>query len=350
MESDEKRLRAAVDADEKDGAARVALAKHLLDQGKRVEAAQACEDAARLFIERGKKDRAVGVFRRLLAIYKKMGRFDERVRVARTMLEVLPDDEHGEAHVALADAYADAGDTDGALKILHDEVRMLEAVAMLEVLGNRASIQDGAAWRRVVAALERITQLDRKDIPSRLSLARYQIHGKPAKALATLLEVLTLDRRNVAGLRLIDHAFLAVGQFEKAARTFEEVLAVDPHAFDSTALHRDDGADLVAGFHLIDGAVSGGALDDAFTAARTLLEKNPNRVPMRVKMFELYLRLGNTDSAMAELGKAIAIALEAGDADHARVLLQAGFRVAPWHGGLRESAVRVTEHLRIFPE
>lgn len=328
----------------------MALARILLAQGRRIEAAEACEDAAAVFVRRERKHRALGVYRRLLGIYKQLGRTEERIRVAKRMLELDPDDVHGEVHVALADAHADAGDVESALAILHDEVRMLEAVAVLEIIGNRASTQKGAAWKRVVGALEKICLLDRKDAASRVKLARYQLLGKPAKALATLLEVLTLDRRNVGALRLIDHAFLAVGQFDKAARTFEEILVVEPAAFDRNSAHRDDGADLAGSFVLIDGTIQAGKFEDALAAARALAEAQPNRIPVRLKLFELFLRAGNQDAAMSELSKAIILALEAGDSDHARLLLQFGFRVAPWHAGLREVAVRVTEHLKIFPD
>jgi hypothetical protein len=52
---------------------------------------------------------------------------------------------------------------------------------------------------------------------------------------------------------------------------------------------------------------------------------------------------------MANLSRAVTLAIEAGDTDLARGLLQAGFRVEPFHDGLREAAVRVTEHLKVFP-
>ncbi|HVO31129.1 MAG TPA: tetratricopeptide repeat protein [bacterium] len=349
MQAEEQKFRDVLAKNPDDAAARMGLARALLSQGRKVEAAEACEEAASLYVKRDRKDRAVAVYRRLLAIYKQMSRHAERVRVAQRMLELEPDDAHGEVHVALADALADAGDVPAALTLLREEVRMLAAVATLEILSNRASVQQGAAWKRTVTALERICALDRKDVGARIALARYQLLGKPARALATLLEVLTLDRRNVDSLRLIDHAFLAVGQFDRAARTYEEIAAVDPRAFDGNAALRDDGADLQGSFMLIDGAMQAGADEDALKAARALVASQPNRIPARRKLFELELHAKNLDAAMEQLSQAIALAIEAGDTDYGRSMLQMGLRVAPWHAGLREAAVRVTEHLKIFP-
>ncbi len=350
MDPEEQGFRRRIETDPLDAAARMGLAKSLLVQGRKVEAAEACEDAAAIYVQRENKVRALAVYKRLLRIYTQQGRNAERLRVAKRMLELEPDDPHGEIHVAIADAYTAAGDASSALAILHEEVRMLEAVAMLEILGNRASTQAGSAWKRVVAALERIAHLDRRDVPSRIQLARYQIQGRPAKALATLLEVLTLDRKNIDGLRLIDHAFLAVGHFDKAARTFEEIVSVDASTFERNSAIRDNAEDLAGSFMLIEATLDAGNLDDAIAAARALAEAHPNRIPVHRKLFDLYLRVPNPDAASKDLSRAVALALEAGDRDHARALLQAGLRVAPWNSNLREAAVRVMEHMKIFPE
>jgi tetratricopeptide (TPR) repeat protein len=325
----------------------VAHARSLLAQCRKREAAEACERAATLFLERGRADRAVEVWRRLSGIYRTLGRHEERIRVLHRRLASVPDDPGGVAHLELAAAFHDAGDDDRALGTYREEVRMHLAAAASEVLSD-ARAKPGPTRSRVVVALERIVALDPTDVPSRIALARFQLHGRPARALATLLEVLKIERRNVEALRVLDHAFLAVGQFDKAASAYEEIVRADPDAFERNAAHRDDAAPIAELLVRIDAAIAEVKLETALAAARAVVEANPGSIAARLKLKDVFLRLRNPDAAMQEVSRAVAIALEAGDVDHARTLLQVGLRLSPWHRNLREAAVRVTEQTKVF--
>ena len=270
----------------------------------------------------------------------------QRLDALKRLLERTPENERSPVRVQIADALSAAGDNAMALRILREESRLLEAVGALEIMGNRGSTRS-ATYGLLLNVLERIAQLDPGDVDSLLRLGKYQLAARPARAIATLQAVLKLDRKNVPALKLLDHAFLAVGQFDKSAITFEEIRVLDPNAYRANPIWAEEEKQVAPVLAEID-ASSQHNLDEARDKARILIQARPGSIPARLKMAELFARTANLDSAVGEITAAVRLALEAGDVPHAREVLQEGLRLAPNHPGLRESCVRVTELLQIL--
>lgn len=377
----ERAFRDALTADPKEAGALVGLAQVFTLQGRKPEAIQVIADAAALHAEAGRFDKAIEVYRRVLkldpqradvqerlatilwdsgkhdeampelraaaATYAGRGLAADRLRVLARCVEYAPEPERSKMRVEYAETLQKAGQTKEALVEYRDEARLLEAVGTLEIIGNRGSMHGGAAYRLLVEILERVVALDPADVDARLRLGRYQLAGRPARAISTLLSVLAVERRNVNALKLLDHAFLAVGQFDRAALTFDEIRTVDPVAFIGDPNLRDDASQIAPVLAEADVLLSEGRLDQAREWVRALVSKKPGSIPARLKLQDLYVRTGNTDAAIAEISAAVALALEAGDKPHAREVLQVGLKLAPFHPGLRESCVRVAENLDV---
>ncbi|HUR26758.1 MAG TPA: tetratricopeptide repeat protein [Planctomycetota bacterium] len=377
----ERAFRDALAADPKDAGALVGLAQVFTLQGRKPEAIQVIADAAALHAEAGRLDKAIEVYRRVMkldpqrtdvqerlatilwdsgkheealaelraagATYTARGSVPDRLRVLARCVEYAPEAERSKIRVEYAETLQKAGQTKEALIEYRDEARLLEAIGTLEIIGNRGSMHGGAAYRLLVEILERVVALDPADVSARLRLGRYQLAGRPARAISTLLSVLAVERRNVNALKLLDHAFLAVGQFDRAALTFDEIRTVDPVAFVGDPNLRDDASQIAPVLAEADVLLSEGRLDQAREWVRALVSRKPGSIPARLKLQDLYVRTGNIDAAIAEISAAVALALEAGDKPHARVVLQVGLKLAPFHPGLRESCVRVAENLDV---
>ena len=377
----ERAYRDARTADPKDAGALVGLAQVFTLQGKKADAIEVIAQAAALHAEAGRLDKAVEVYRRVLkldpgradaqerlatilwdsgkheealpelraaaATYTSKGQATDRLRVLARCVEYAPEAERSKMRVEYAESLQKAGQTKEALVEYRDEARLLEAVGTLEIIGNRGSMHGGAAYRLLVEILERIVALDPADVGARLRLGRYQLAGRPARAISTLLSVLAVERRNVSALKLLDHAFLAVGQFDRAALTFDEIRTVDPVAFVGDPNLRDDASQIAPILAEADALLSEGRLDQAREWVRALVSRKPGSIPARLKLQDLFVRTGNIDAAVAEISAAVALALEAGDKAHAREVLQVGLKLAPFHPALRESCVRVAENLDV---
>lgn len=377
----ERAFRDAHAADPKDAGALVGLAQVFTLQGKKADAIQVIADAAALHAEAGRLDKAVEVYRRVLkldsqrtdiqeklatilyesgkheeglaelrgaaATYTARGMAEDRLRVLARCVQYAPEAERSKMRVEYAETLHKAGRTVEALAEYRDEARLLEAVGVLEIIGNRGSMHGGAAYRLLVEILERVVALDSSDVNARLRLGRYQLAGRPARAISTLLSVLAVERKNVSALRLLDHAFLAVGQFDRAALTFDEIRSVDATAFVGNPDLRDDASQIAPVLAEADALLAEGRLDQAREWVRALVVRKPGSIPARLKLQDLYVRTGNIDAAVGEISAAAALALEAGDKPHAREVLQVGLKLAPFHPGLRESCVRVAENLDV---
>lgn len=375
----EQSFRSALAADAKEAAALVGLAQVFTLQGKKADAIQVIADAAALHAEQGKLDKAIEVYRRVLkldpgrpdiqerlatvlwdsgkhdealaelkaaaATWTARGQIADRLRVLARCVQYAPEAERSKVRVEYAETLQKANMTKEALVEYRDEARLLEAIGTLDIISNRGSMHGGAHYRLLVEILERIVALDPADVAARLSLGRYQLAGRPARAISTLLSVLSVERKNVKALKLLDHAFLAVGQFDRAALTFEEIRSVDPAAFHGDPTLRDDASQIVKVLAEADALLAEGRLDQAREWVRALVLRKPGSIPARLKLQDLYVRTGNTDAAIGEISAAVALALEAGDKPHAREVLQVGLKLAPFHPGLRESCVRVAENL-----
>lgn len=378
----ERAFRGALAADPKDASALVGLAQVLTSQGKKAEAIRVIADAAALHAEQGRAEKAVEVYRRVRkldperidvqerlaeallslgntpealaelrsasASLASRGETAARLRVLARCVEIAPEGERSRLRVELAEALHQAGRTSEALAAYREEARLLEAVGALEIIGNRGSMQGGATYRLLVEILERIVAHDPADIDAKLRLGRYQLAGRPARAISTLLSVLAAERRNVRALKLLDHAFLAVGQFDRAALTFDEIRSVDPTAFVGNPDLRDDASQIAPVLVEADALLSEGRLDQAREWVRALVARKPGSIPARLKLQDLYVRTRNVDAAVGEIAVAVALALEAGDKPFARSVLQIGLKLAPFHPGLRESCVRVAENLDLL--
>ena len=379
LELAETAFRDALVADPKDAAALVGLAQVLTLQGRKTEAIPVIADAAALHAEAGRHDKAIEVYRRVLkldpqradvqerlatslqeagrqaealaelraaaASWAGQGRTADRLRVLARCVEIAPEGERSKVRMEYAEMLHTNGHTKDALAEYREEARLLEAVGVLEIIGNRGSMHGGAAYRLLVEILERIVALDPADVDARLRLGRYQLAGRPARAISTLLSVLAVERRNVRALKLLDHAFLAVGQFDRAALTFDEIRTVDPVAFVGDPNLRDDASQIAPVLAEGDVLLAEGRLDQAREWVRALVIRKPGSIPARLKLQDLYVRTGNIDAAINEISAAVALALEAGDKPHAREVLQTGLKLAPFHPALRESCVRVAENL-----
>ena len=376
----ERAFRDARAADPRDPSALVGLAHVLTSQGKKAEAIEVIAEAAALHAEAGRHDKAIEVYRRVLKLdpgrpdvqerlaavlvdagksqealeelraaaagWTAQNRQDDRLRVLARAVEVAPEGERSKLRTEYAETLHKAGRTKDALAEYREEARLLEAVGSLEIISNRGSMHGGGgAYRLLVEILERIVALDAADIDAKLRLGRYQLAGRPARAISTLLSVLAVERRNVRALKLLDHAFLAVGQFDRAALTFDEIRTVDPVAFVGDPNLRDDASHIAPVLAEADALLAEGRLDQAREWVRALVQRAPGSIPARLKLQDLYVRTGNVDAAIGEISAAVALALEAGDKVHAREVLQTGLKLAPFHPGLRESCVRVAENL-----
>ncbi len=376
----EREFRAALDVDPKDATALVGLAQALLAQGRKADALEPCERAADLHAENGRADKAIEVYGRVVKIdplrgetlvkladtlhaagrtrdaldrlrdaaeaFRAKDKPKQRLDALKRLLERTPERERSPVRVQIADALSAAGDAAMALRILREESRLLEAVGALEIASQRGSTRS-PTYNLLLNVLERIVALDPKDLDAHLRLGRFQLASRPARAIATLQAALKLDRKSVLALKLLDHAFLAVGQFDKAALTFEEVRVLDPAAYRGSPIWGDEEKQLAAVLSEIDAAAQHN-LDEARDKARMLIAARPGSIPARLKMSELFARTANLDAAVAEVTAAVVLALEAGDVLHARVVLQEGLRLSPNHPGMRESCVRVTELLQIL--
>ena len=380
----ERAFRDALTADPADGTARVGLAQVLVLQGKKAEAVAECETVAGLYARQGREEKAVEVYRRVIKIdparaeaHEKLGellnrinrqgeglasletaaaaygtqdRLADRLRVLQSLVAVAPEEERGRLRADVAGALLIAGKKLEALTEYREAADELEGDGgPLAVINGRSRPREAKAYKLLLEILPKIIAMAPDDIETILRLGRYQMAGRPSSAIATLHMALKLDRNNVAAIKLIDHAFLALGQFERAVVAFDEIRRIDPSAYETDAGYREEVGRLAPVFAEVDVLLGGTPErpDQAVQVARHLVTKFPGSIPARLKLKDVLFRLNQLDAAVAEIAFAVGLALEAGDAALAREVLQDGMRRAPGHPKVRELAVRVAESLRL---
>lgn len=380
----ERAFRDALAADPSDGVARVGLAQVLVLLGKKAEAVAECETVAGLYARQGREEKAVEVYRRVLKIdagrgeaheklgellnrinrreeglveleaaateYAKGERHEDRLRVLQSLVALAPEEDRGRVRASLGSALLAAGKKSEALQELREAADELEGEGgPLAVINGRARPREAKAYKLLLELLPKIVALVPDDINTILRLGRYQMAGRPSSAIATLHMALKIDRKNVAAIKLIDHAFLALGQFERAVVAFDEIRRIDPTAYETDPGYREEAARFAPAFAEIDVLLSGvpERPDQAVQVARHLATKFPGSIPARLKLKDVLFRLNQVDAAVSEIAFAVGLALEAGDAALAREVLQDGLRRAPGHPKVRELAVRVAESLRL---
>lgn len=339
---------------------------------------------AGLYARQGREEKAVEVYRRVLKIdagraeaheklgellnrinrreeglveleaaateYGKHGRNADRLRVLQSLVALAPDEERGRLRAAVGGALLAEGRKEEALAELREAANELEGDGgPLAVINGRARPREAKAYKLLLEILPKIVALVPNDLDTILRLGRYQMAGRPSSAIATLHMALKIDRKNVAAIKLIDHAFLALGQFERAVVAFDEIRRIDPTAYETDPGYREESGRLAPVFMEIDVLLSGvpERPDQAVQVARHLVTKFPGSIPARLKLKDVLFRLNQIDAAVAEIAFAVGLALEAGDAALAREVLQEGMRRAPGHPKVRELAVRVAESLRL---
>ena len=381
----ERAFRAALATDPGDGAARVGLAQVLVLLGKKAEAVAECETVAGLYARQGREERAVEVYRRVIKIdaaraesheklgellnrinrrdeglaaletaakeYGKQDRPADQLRVMQSLVAVAPEEERGRLRADVAGALLAAGRKDEALAEYREAADDLEGDGgPLAVINGRAKPREAKAYKLLLEVLPKIIAMVPDDLETILRLGRYQMAGRPSLAIATLHMALKIDRQNVAAIKLIDHAFLALGQFERAVVAFDEIRRIDPAAYETDPGYREEVGRLAAVFAEVDVLLGGSPErpDQAVQVARHLVTKFPGSIPARLKLKDVLFRLNQLDAAVSEIAFAVGLALEAGDAALAREVLQDGMRRAPSHPKVRELAVRVAESLRLI--
>lgn len=381
LELAERSFREALEADPADGGARVGLAQVLVAQGRRVEAIEQCELVAGLYARAGREDRAVEVYRRILRIdadrpdaheklgellhrigqrdeglaalkaaadaYERKGRNASRLRVLESLMALTPDDRRLPVRVELAECQARAGNTADALAEYRAVAAALEEPGVTAIVNGRGTPEGAKRYRLLLDVLQRIVALVPDELDAVLKLGRYQMAGRPASAIATLHAAIKLDRRNVTAIKLIDHAFLALGQFERAVVSFDEIKKLDPGAYSMDPAWREEPGPMGPALVMVDVLLQGNRRDDALTQARAIVAKRPGSIPGRLKLKDVFVSLGNVDAAIGEIANAVALALEAGDGGLAREVLQDALRLAPAHPRVRELGIRVAEQLQI---
>ena len=374
----EKAFLGVLAADAKSEPALLGLAALYTKSGRKKEAIEKCERIADLYVENGRQTKAVEIYARILKLdpnrpqahakigdlLLKLGRPQEAmiafrkaasvwrernlgddVDTLRRLLEVSPENERTSHRIELADALAKQGKTAQALVELREESRLLEALAELEIMGNRGNTRGGGnAQKNLVKVLQRVTSLDGNDLESYVKLARFLLASAPAKALSALQAALRLDRTNVPALKLLDNAFLALGQTDKALLAFDQLRKVQPAYGERTK--RDSALGRIEGeLELIDEFLSKELPHKAMDVARALVAKHPDSYDARLELKELYLKTSDPEGAITELCVVVLQALEQAELPFARAVLQDAMRLNPTHPRVREACVRMAERM-----
>jgi tetratricopeptide (TPR) repeat protein len=380
MAAAEKAFGEALAADPKDEHALLGMAKVLTEEGKRVEAIEVCERIADVYVERGREVKAVEVYARVLRLdpgrpesHRKLGELLHRLKrpkeamaqlksaaaafrqrnhgeddipTLRRILELTPEPERSASRIELAEALNKIGRKKEALAEYREEARLLEAVAELEIMGNRGSARGGHAHRQLLEVLARVLQLDPGDVDSLLMQARFQLAGSPAKSLSTLQQVLKIDKTNLSALKLLDNAFLALGQTDKAALAYDQISKLD--ASYGKRVHPDP-TSLSAELAQIDAFMAQDLPHKAMEAARSLVGAHPDSFEARMKLKQLFLKVSDTEGAITELSVLVNLAIASSEIGYARTILQELLRLSPGHPRVRECCVQVAERLFARP-
>ena len=142
--------------------------------------------------------------------------------------------------------------------------------------------------REAIDELNVVVKIDPRFTVARLSLAAAHLQGGYHDgAVATLVDALHFDSKNVEVFRLLGVAYLHKGENERAEAMFKKMLEIDPEAA--------RGHQPLAGIMLAKGKV-----DEAIAHCRTALEVEPRNVDVHFLLGLAYMRRQRFDGAKAE--------------------------------------------------
>lgn len=330
-------------------AARLGLAKLYVASGQRKQAIEQCEYVGRLYQSTGELERAIEIFRRVLAL----------------------DPSRALPHVSLADLLLGNGDGAEARKLLERAVELspsdatvrsqaLERILQLEpanrslrlaladalVMQDRFKDAQSELWRVVqepadavsAEALERIVALEPRSVLALVRLAETALRaGHAAQSAALATRALGIAADDIDALRVHDAACCAAGNLELASKSYQKLQKLAP----AEPAPRPLGASFESVRVEVENYLHYGLAGKAVQKLKKYLQDHPDDVNARLLLADSCLKDYDIDSASEELGLTLDLAIRLRDIELARRLLERCYALQPTSGSLRGRAARL---------